>query len=325
MPSPARLTASFFAAGLVALACASSSLAQDYPNKPIRFIVPFPAGSGTDTFSRTLLEEMGKSTGASFVIENRPGALGQIGTDLVKKAAPDGYTVMISSSATHSSGPHLSKSVPYDALRDFTQMARIVTFDVALFVAADGPYKSINDIVSIAAKTPEKVTYGYGSATAQVIAASFVKSANAKIPGVSYSGQPPALTDLIGGQTAFVCADLAVGLPHMKSGRLVPLAIAASKRSAVIPNVPTFTELGLKNVELQGWTGVAGPAGLPPNVVEWWNKNVNATVVRPEYTARLQALAVEAQPISVAEMNDMVRRQYEVWGTRIREAGIQPQ
>ncbi|MGD9941886.1 MAG: Bug family tripartite tricarboxylate transporter substrate binding protein [Burkholderiaceae bacterium] len=308
----------------VGLAWQPAAQAQEYPgSKPVRFIVPFPAGSGTDTMSRMLLEQIRKATGATFVVENRPGALGQIGSDHVAKAAPDGYTVMMSSSATHSSGPHLVKKLPYDPLRDFTHMARLLTFDVALFVSSNSPYKSVNDLVADARKNPDKLTYGYGSATAQVVAATFVRSAGVSIRGVPYKGQPPALTDLISGQTTFVMADLAVGLPHAKSGRLRPLAVAAGKRSSVLPDVPTLTELGVRDVELQGWTGIAGPAGLPQSIVEWWNRQVDEAAKQPELIAKLRDMATEAAPLPLSAMGTMVNSQYKVWGQRIREAGIE--
>ncbi|MBN9427589.1 MAG: tripartite tricarboxylate transporter substrate binding protein [Burkholderiales bacterium] len=310
----------------VGLAWQPAAQAQEYPgSRPVRFIVPFPAGSGTDTMSRMLLEEIRKATGATFVVENRPGALGQIGSDHVAKSAPDGYTVMMSSSATHSSGPHLVKKLPYDPQRDFTHMARLLTFDVALFVAANSPHRSVNDLLADARKNPDKLTYGYGSATAQVVSATFVRAAGVSIRGVPYKGQPPALTDLISGQTNFVMADLAVGLPQAKAGRLRPLAVASSKRSAVLPDVPTLTELGISGVELQGWTGVSGPAGLPPPIVEWWSRNVAAAVKQPDLIAKLRDMATEPAPLPLSQMNAMVAEQYKVWGQRIREAGIEPE
>ena len=303
------------------------ALAQSaYPGRPVRFVVPFPAGSGTDTMSRMLLDEVRKAVpSATFVVENRPGALGAIGTAEVVRAAPDGYTVMMSSSATHSSGPQLVKKPAYDALKDFTHLARLATFDVAMLVAAGQPWKSVADVVADARRRPDALTYGYGSATAQVAAASFVRSAKQQVRGVPYKGQPPALTDLIGGQITFVMADLGVALPHVQSGRLLPIAVASPRRSSVLPAVPTFTELGIAEVELQGWVGVSGPAGLPPEVVDWWSRQVAAAAAGKDLADRLAGMSVEPAPLPAAAMNEMVSTQFQVWGRRIRDAGIEPE
>ena len=205
----AMRTTMLAASGVMAALAVSSAAAQDYPAKPIRFIVPFPAGSGIDSMSRVMLDEIRKASGATIVIDYKPGALGQIGTEFTAKAPADGYTVMVSSSATHSSGPHLAKSLPYDALRDFTHIGRLSRFDVAMVVNPQAGYKSAADLIADAKRRPGKLSYGYGSGTAQVVAASFNHAAGIDVLGVPYKGQPPALTDLIGGQVQFVMADLA--------------------------------------------------------------------------------------------------------------------
>jgi tripartite-type tricarboxylate transporter receptor subunit TctC len=309
----------------VLVALAGPAAAQEYPSKPIRFVVPFPAGSGTDTMTRLLLDEMKKTVNATVIVDNRAGALGQIGTEQVARAAPDGYTVMISSSATHSSGPQLAKSVPYDPIRDFTHIGRLTTFDVALMVNPQQGFRAPADLIAEAKRSPDKLTYGYGSATAQVVAATFVRSTAIQVRGVPYKGQPPALNDLLGGQINFVMADLTVSLPHTRSGKLAALAVASPTRSGLLPSVPTFTELGIKDMELQGWTGISGPANLPRDVVAWWSKHVNATLEKPEFVQRLNAIGVEGKPISVEAFVAMVREQYDVWGKRIRDAGITPE
>jgi tripartite-type tricarboxylate transporter receptor subunit TctC len=302
--------------------CAPSAFTQDYPSKPIRFVVAFPAGSGIDTMSRVLLDEIRKETNATIVVDNRPGALGQIGTEFTAKAPPDGYTVMISSSATHSSGPQLAKKVPYDVLRDFTHIGRLSRFDVALMVNASQPIKSVHELIAAAKKAPDKLNYGYGSATAQVTAAAFNRAAGIEVRGVPYKGQPLALNDLLGGQIHYVMADLAVILPHVKSGRLTPLAIASPKRSLLLPTVPTLTELGVKDVELSGWTGISGPAGMAKDAVAWWSGQLNKALATQDFIERLHAIAVEGEPNSVEQFNGFVREQFAVWGQRIRDAGI---
>ena len=310
---------------LAALAATGSAFAQDYPARPIRFIVPFPAGSGIDSMSRVTIDEIRRNSGANIVVEYKPGALGQIGADLTAKAAPDGYTVMVSSSATHSSGPHLARSLPYDALRDFTHIGRMTRFDVAMVVNPQQGYKSAAEFIADAKKRPGKLSFGYGSGTAQVVAATFNRAAGIDVLGVPYKGQPPALTDLLGGQIHFVMADLAVIMGQVKAGKLEALAIASPRRSSLLPNVPTFGELGLRDVELAGWVGVAGPAGMPKDAVAWWSAQLNRALGSKDFLERLHAISVEGEPNSVDEFNQYVRTQHQVWGQRIREAGIRPE
>ncbi len=310
---------------LAASIVSTPASAQDYPARAIRFVVPFPAGSGIDTMSRLMIEEIRKATNANIVVDYKPGALGQIGADFTAKAAPDGYTVMVSSSATHSSGPQLAKSVPYDPLRDFTHIGRLARFDVALIVNPQQGYKSPQDLIADAKRRPGKLSFGYGSGTARVVAAAFTHSARIDVLAVPYKGQPPALTDLMGGQINFVMADLAVIIAQVKAGRLEAIALASPRRSALLPNVPTFAELGIRDVELAGWTGVSGPANMARDAVAWWSTQMNRALGSKEFIERLNAISVEGEPIGIDEFNQYVRAQHQVWGQRIRDAGIQPE
>ena len=316
-----------FACAICAIAALawSSASAQEYPSRPIRFVVAFPAGSGIDTMSRVMLDDIRRASNATFVIEYKPGALGQIGTDFTAKAAPDGYTVMVSSSATHSSGAQLAKNLPYDPIRDFTHIGRLSRFDVALVVSPQQGFKSAADLVAQARRQPGKISYGYGSGTGRVVAAAFARSAGIDVLAVPYKGQPPALTDLMGGQINFVTADLAVIMPFVKSARLDAIGIASSKRSALLPNVPTLTEAGIRDVELAGWAGVSGPANMARDAVAWWSTQMNRVLASKEHLDRLHALSLEGEPNSIEEFNQFVRAQHQVWGQRIRDAGILPE
>lgn len=315
------LTVLFFAA----LSPALTQAAEPYPSKPIRFIVPFPAGSGTDTSSRVLLEDIRLQTGATFIVENRPGALGQIGSDATAKAPADGYTVMMSSSATHSSGPHLMRHVPYDAVEDFTHMARVSTFDMGLFTSAEQPYRTLNDLIEAARAKPDDLTYGFGTTTSQVIAETFLHSAGLSVRPIGYKGQPAALNDLIGGQITLILSDLGLALPHVEAGRLVPMAISAPQRSELLPDTPTFAELGFTDVVLQGWVGIAAPKGVPDEVLQWWARHVVAAVEGQDVSGKIRSRSSNPAPLVGKPMNDMVREQYELWGARIKSAGIEPQ
>ena len=310
----------------LSLAAASVS-AQPYPSKPIRFIVGFSAGSSIDTASRLVLEEVRKRTGAVIVVENRPGALGTIATGAVAKAAPDGYTLMPSSSATHSSAPRLVKTVPYDALKDFTQIAAVFRFDLLLAVNPSQSFNTVADLVTYAKKNPGKLNYGYGSATGQVGASAFSRAAGIEAQGIAYKGQPLALNDLAGGQLNFVMADVAATVPLMNAGKLRVLGIASDKRSTIVPNIPTLAEVGIKDVELPGWVGFAGPAGMPADIVAWWTKHVTEALAQKDVVDRMRSMGLEpvTSGLSGEPFAKFVRQQYDVWGRHIQAAGLKPE
>ena len=319
-----RLTAALL--GVAAMLASGALAAQSYPSaKPIRIIVGFPAGSSVDTIARVVLDDVRARTGATIIVDNRPGALGQIGTEAVAKAAPDGYTLMPSASATHSSGPQLSKTVNYDPIKDFTHITNLVRFDVMLVVNPTQGFKSVQDLVAAARAKPDDLTYGYGSATGQVVASSFSRSAGLKVRGVPYKGQPLALNDLMGGQINFVTADVSAILSHVRSGKLSALAIASHRRSTILPNVPTLTEVGVKDVELSGWVGVSGPAKMPAEIVAWWEKHLTAALADGKVIERMRGMAVEPELMTGEAFRRFVVQQYGVWGKRIREAGMEPQ
>ena len=324
-PSARNFAQLFTRAAMALCLFTGAASAQDYPARPIRFVVPFPAGSGIDTVGRVVLQEISRASGANIVVDYKPGALGQIGTEFAARAAPDGYTIMVSSSATHSSGAQLAKNVPYDPLRDFTHIGRVARFDVALLVGAQQGYKTPADLIADAKRRPGKLSYGYGSGTARVVAASFARAAGIDVLAVPYKGQPPALTDLIGGQIQFVTADLAVALPLVKSGRLDAIAITSARRSTLLPDVPTLAELGIRDVELSGWVGISGPANLSRDAVSWWSAQLGRALASREVIDRLHALSFEGEPMDTDDFNRFVRTQHQVWGQRIRDAGITPE
>lgn len=315
-----------FVASAALLVGAAPASAQPYPAKPIRFVIGFPAGSSVDVVPRMVLEEIRKNTGATIVVENRPGALGTIGMDLVSKADPDGYTLLASASATHSSGPQLMKKPPaIDPIRGFTHIGGIFRFDVGVVVNPAQGYRSAQDLIEAARKNPDKLTFGYGSATGQVAAQAFLAAAGIRATGVSYKGQPPALVDLLGGQINFVAADIGVLVPHIKSGKLLGVGIASNRRSPIVPNVPTFAEAGVKDLELSGWVGVAGPAGLPNAVVDWWSKALTQAFANKALVEQIHGTGLEPETATGEAMQKLVRDQYEAWGKHIRAAKIELQ
>jgi len=319
MPSPFR---SLIAA--VLLLAGSIATAQTYPAKPIRFVVGFPAGSSIDVVSRIVLDDLRARTGATIIIENRPGALGALGMEVVTRAEPDGYTLMPSSSATHSSGPHLSRAVQkLDPVSGLTHVARTVRFDVAVVTSAAGPYQNARALIEAAKAKPQALTYGFGSGTGQLGSAAFSHAAGIQVRPVPYKGQPAAVIDLIGGQIDFVSSDLGAVLAMLKQGKLSAVALLAERRSPMLPAVPTAQEAGLPAITLGGWIGIDGPAKLPPEVSAWWADKLRSTMAVPEVQEKLRAIGMEPALLSGENFVRFVQTEHERWGGHVRTAGIQ--
>lgn len=309
-----------------ALAIAAPAVAQQYPARTIRFVIGFPAGSSVDVVPRMILEEIRRNTGATIVVDNRPGALGMIAYDQVAKADPDGYVVIASTSATHSSGPQISKKPPaVDPITGFTHIGGLFRFDVGVVTNPAQGYRTWQDLVEASRKNPDKLSFGFGSATGQVAALAFNHVAGIKAVGVSYKGQPLALNDLLGGQIHYVAADVGVLVPHIRSGKLIPLGIASGRRSQVLPNVPTFAELGLKDFEISGWAGVSAPVGVPAAVTVWWTKALQEAFSSKALVEQVLSTGIEPEFATGEAFRKLVKDQYEVWGKHIRAAGIEPQ
>lgn len=292
----------------------------------IRFVIGFPAGSSIDNASRIVLDDVRARTKANLVVENKPGALGFIGATQVASATPDGYTLMPSSSATHSSAPFLSKAFDkHDAVKDFTHIGRMMTFDVAVVTDAEGKYDTAQKLIEAAKHDPGALTSGYGSGTGRVVAAAFANGAGIEVQPIPYKGQPAAVVDLIGGRIDFVASDLGAVLTHIQSGRVLPIALVADQRSPDLPDVPTVEELGLKAVDLRTWIGISGPAGLPEDVIKWWEEQIEATMAKPEVQEKLRTTGMQAAPLLGEEFQTFVADQSEAWGKQIKAAGIQPE
>jgi tripartite-type tricarboxylate transporter receptor subunit TctC len=309
------------------VAAGSTAAAQGYPgSKPIRYVVGFPAGSSIDVVSRIVLDDIHTRTNATIVIENRPGALGALGIEAVQRAEADGYTLTPSSSATHSSGPHLSNALKkLDPVQSLSRVARLVRFDVAVVTRASGPYKDAKALIDTAKAKPDELTYGFGSGTGQVGSAAFSHAAGIKVRGIPYKGQPAALTDLLGGQVDFVSSDLGAILSFLRQGSLAAVAVLSDKRSPFLPDTPTAREAGLPEVALGGWIGIDGPAKLPADITAWWEQQVSLSLQNPAVVAKLGAIGIEAAPLGGAAFGRFVTAEQERWGSAVRQAGIQPE
>jgi tripartite-type tricarboxylate transporter receptor subunit TctC len=298
--------------------------AQAYPDKPVKIIVPFTPGSGGDTVARVVADELRKSMGGTFIIDNKPGVSGQIGTELAAKAPADGYTLLQTSSAQNSAGPWLAKKLPYDPVKDFVHIARVITVPFLLVVHPDVPVHTVKDFVEYAGKNPG-LTYGHGSATSQVAAATFSMLAKIKTVNVPYRSQPPAVTDLIGGQVRFMMADPSVVGPQVKAGKLRALAITSRTRSTQFPDVPTLAESGMPDFDPEVWIGIGAPAGTPREITDRLNAEIMKMGQREDVRQRFLAVGFDLVPNTMPDHLGYVRDQMNAWGKRIKEAGIQPE
>ena len=316
------------ASGTVALAALSVSTwsieAQaQYPEKPITIVVPYSPGSASDTTARLMAEKLGPRLNTTVVIENKPGASGTIGSAAVARTQPDGYTLALTSSSTHSATPALFKKLPYNPTEDFAHVIRMVTIPMMLVARADAPFSSAEELVLASKKTP--LNYAYGSSTSQIAGATFNGVAGAQANGVPYKSQPPAVTDLLGGHVDYLFADLSVVTQFLKNGQLKALAFTDQKRSTDFPDVPTLQELGYKDFDLVVWVGLAAPAKTPGAIVQRLNAEITAIMQDQDVIQRFAALGMQVAPNSVQEHAQFTQQQRDTWTQRAKAAGIEPQ
>lgn len=268
--------------------------AQAYPNKPVRMIVPFPAGGATDLFARVLSQKLGDKLGNSVVVENRPGAGGTIGSDLVAKATPDGYTLLLATSSTHSIGPSLNPRMPYDAVRDFTPIVHVGNAPSIMLVPNNSPATSVQSWIEYAKKNPGKLNYASsGNGTIVHLTAELFKSqAGLFIVHIPYKGTALAIPDLTSGKLDVMFDSLPTGLPHVRDGRLRALGVTTAKRSLLAPDIPAIADI-LPGFESNTWFGLYGPKGLPSDVQLKINAAINLALVDTEIKDKLARLGIE--------------------------------
>ena len=312
---------------VVALALVTGhAMAQAYPSRPVKIVIGFGPGSGTDIIARLLAEEFQKTLGQPFIVENTPGAAAQIAANQVKAAPADGYTLLLTSNTTHSVNPHIFKKLQYDPIADFTPIGGIGFFPFILAVDANVPAKTPQEFVSWARANKGKVFYAYGTPTVQIPAEAINRIEKLDAVGVPYKSSPDAMTDVIGGRAQFIVVDLASSQPHLKSGRLRALATTSSKRTALAADLPTVEEtLKIKDFDLAAWTGLFGPANLPKEVVDKLSDALQKILSRPDIRESMLARFIEPTPSDPATFKAMVRRQLDVWGQKVKIAGIQPE
>jgi tripartite-type tricarboxylate transporter receptor subunit TctC len=312
-------------AAAAALAAATLAAAQDYPAKPIRIIVPLTPGSGADIAGRIVAKHLGEAWKQPVVVENRPGAGGQIGTQAVVKAEPDGYTLMIQS-ASHAANPAIYRTLPYDPTKDLVDVAILGVTPYAMVAQKGGPYPTVKALIDAAKAKPGEIPFasaGVGSST-HLAAEYFAQVAGVKMLHVPYKGSPEAIQDAMTGRSAFYMAPINTVVGQMKEGRLAALGVSTAKRADVMPDVPTLAEQGLKDFDISLWFGVWTPAGTPPAIVQKLNAQINAILQGAEVREQFAKLGIAPSPMKPDEFARFVREQIDTYRRIVRQADIQP-
>ena len=314
---------------LAVLAAASLSFAafgQAWPNKPIKAIVPFAAGSATDQIGRAFAAKMSETLGQPIVVENKPGVNGMLGADAVAKAAPDGYTILIGTNSTNAALKSLMLKLPYDQDTAFAPVAYMGSVPLIIAVNNDVPVKTLADLVRLGKTKAGHVTFASASTSQLVSAEMFASMAGIQMTHVPYKSGPAAMTDLIGGQVMMFSADFAVTLPQVKGGKIRGLAVTSMGRSAAIPELPSVNEaLGLKDYELIAYFATFAPAGTPTDIISKLNAAVNAAALSKDLQERFAALGFAVEPGTPEALAQRSRVETAKWAKAIREAKIEPQ
>jgi tripartite-type tricarboxylate transporter receptor subunit TctC len=319
-----RRTATGLLLGLLSLAGLSAQ-AQSYPSRPIRLVVPFPAGGATDLLARAITQKLSAQLGQQIVVDNKAGAGGTLGSAEAAKAAPDGYTLLIATSSTHAVGPHLNPKLGYKVEEDFTPVAHVANAANVVLVTPSLPVKDIKELIALAKSKPGQLNYASsGNGTIVHLSSEAFKSqAGVFITHIPYRGTGLAIPDLVAGNTQLLIDSIVSGLPHVKDGRLKALAVTGKTRSALAPELPTVAESGLPGYESVTWFGIYGPKGLAPAIVARLNSEFNSAMQSAEVRERLARLG--AEPVagaSPAQFAAMVKADSERWGRLIRERKI---
>jgi tripartite-type tricarboxylate transporter receptor subunit TctC len=306
--------------------CSAAALAQPYPNKPIRAVVPFAAGSATDQIGRAFAEKMSQTLGQPVVVDNKPGASGMLGADIVAKAPADGYTILIGTNSTNAALKFLMKKLPYDQDTAFAPVAYIGSVPLMVAVNNDFPAKTLKEFVDQAKAKPGQVSFAYASTSQQVSSEMLSSMAGIKMNAIPYKSGPNAMTDLIGGQVNMFTADFAVTVPQYKAGKIRGLAVTSSKRVAVVPELPTVNEaLGLKDYELIAYFAVFAPAGTPADVIAKLNQAVNAAANSKDIQDKFAPNGFSVEPGTPEALAQRNRTETAKWEKAIREAKIEAQ
>jgi tripartite-type tricarboxylate transporter receptor subunit TctC len=311
---------------LLALLFAGVVHAQEYPTKTIRIVIPLTPGSGADIAGRIVAQRMNEHWKQPVIVENRPGAGGQIGTSAVVKSDGDGHTLLVQSSS-HAANPAIYKSLQYDPTKDLVDVAILGKTPYIMVTNAAGPYKSLRALLDAAKAKPGELPFASaGVGTSTHLAAEYVIAlARLKMIHIPFKGSPDAMQDVLGGRSAFYMAPINAGMSLVKDGKLTALGVSTRTRAEVLPNVPTLDEQGITGYDMTLWFGMWAPASTPPQVVRKLNESVNAIVLEPNVKAQFAKLGILPAPMKPEEFGKFVRSEMEVYRKIVRAAGIEPQ
>jgi tripartite-type tricarboxylate transporter receptor subunit TctC len=301
-------------AAALCVAASPAALADSFPTKPIRLIVPFPAGGATDLFARTLSQKVGEKLGTTLIVDNKPGAGGAIGSDAAAKSAPDGYTLLLATTSTHSIGPAIYSKLPYDTVRDFTPIVHVGDAPSIMLVPNNSPAKTVQDWIDYARKNPGKLNYGSsGNGTiVQLTAELFQSQAGISVLHIPYKGTALAIPDLISGKIDVLFDALPTGMPHVRDGRLRALGVTSLKRSPLAPDLPPIADT-LPGFESNTWFGLYGPKGMPADLVTRINTAANQSLSDPEVRDKLAKLGISPTTSTPAQFASMVAEDAAKW------------
>ena len=315
----------FLVVAVAALGMAGAQ-AQEYPVKTIRLIVPLTTGAGADIAARIVAQRMSEHWKQPVIVDNRPGAGGQIGTSAVVKSEPDGHTLLVQSSS-HSANPAIYRNLPYDPQKDLTDVAILGKTPYVMVSAGSGPYRSLNALLEAGKAKPGEIAYSSaGLGTSTHLAAEYLTGlAGVRMIHVPFKGSPEALQDVLGGRSAFYMAPVNVALSLVKDGKLNALGVSTRTRAQVLPQVPTLAEQGLQDYEVTLWFGLWAPAGTPAAVVQKLNLSINAIVQEPQVREQFARLGMQPSPMKPEEFARFVREEIDVYKRIVKQAGIEPQ
>ena len=314
------------AIALPLLATSLSAQAQAYPaGKPIKFIVPFPAGSATDTVARIVSSAMAEALGTTAAVENKPGANGILGAEAVKGSPNDGYTMLVTTNTTQAANVSLYKKLSYDPVKDFTPIGKIGVTGFVLMVPSNFPANNIAEFITYAKANPNKMSYGHGSAGSLVSAALMAQMSGIQVQGVAYRGIPPALVDLLGGSIQYAFADVGNAVSQIKGGKLKGLGVTTAKRASRAPEIATIGESGVPNYEVAAWFGLMAPAKLPTDIQKRLSDTLLAVMAKPEVREKIANAGIDADVQDSAQLAKTIDAEIKKWAGWVKAANIQPE
>ncbi len=311
---------------LLAVALAAPlAVAAQYPGKPLRVVVPFPAGSATDTITRILANSVSQSVGQPLVVENKAGADGAIAAAEVAKSPSDGYTLLMATNSPMSAVPAMKKNPPYDPVSDFTPITDVGRYTFFIVLHPSVPAKTLSELIAYARANPGKINYATGNTTGIVSTAFFASQAQIKMVHVPYKGEPQAITDLVAGRVQLMFASSSTSVPHVREGRLHAVVTTLPKRSALLPDVPSIAEAGMPQFSITSWAGLFGPAQMPREIVQRLNKEFGDAMKRPDVQSAMERQAFTLSPSTPEQLAAFVKEQMESYRRTLRAAGVEPE